>query len=189
MEFKRVTTKELCSAALIELCETHDINKISVRDVVEHANISRQSFYYHFMDMSDLVCYTAAMPGLQDDMLVYDRKHMVDSLRFQREHRGFFSQIGAHEGQNALRRTYVAWVKNLLGRFADPSELSSGELARRRLCIALYAHGCIEITLEWAASGMQEEPEDVVEAMVAMTPDFLRNILWTEPFKAENYPQ
>lgn len=45
-------TKELLAQSLTELMVTTPLEKISVNDIVEHAGVGRNTFYYHFEDKS-----------------------------------------------------------------------------------------------------------------------------------------
>ena len=48
-------TKLLISQSFLELLKKRSIDKITVRDIVEGCNITRQTFYYHFKDVFDLI--------------------------------------------------------------------------------------------------------------------------------------
>ena len=48
-------TKQLLAQSLQELMATAPLEKISVNDIVDHANVGRNTFYYHFEDKYDLV--------------------------------------------------------------------------------------------------------------------------------------
>ena len=48
-------TKTLLAESLQDLMRTHPLEKISVNDIVEHAGVGRNTFYYHFADKYDLV--------------------------------------------------------------------------------------------------------------------------------------
>lgn len=47
-------TRERIAEALLELMKKKNIDKITVKDVVDHCNITRQTFYYHYQDMRDV---------------------------------------------------------------------------------------------------------------------------------------
>ena len=51
-------TKQALATAFKELLEKRHINKITVRDIVEICGVNRQTFYYHFKDIYDLLAYT-----------------------------------------------------------------------------------------------------------------------------------
>ena len=48
-------TKYALAAALTSLLNTTTLDNITVKDIVERANVSRQTFYYHFKDVYDLL--------------------------------------------------------------------------------------------------------------------------------------
>lgn len=42
-------TKKLIAMSLKELCKTNPLRKITIRDIVEHCDINRSTFYYHLL--------------------------------------------------------------------------------------------------------------------------------------------
>ena len=52
--FMASNKKEIIVESFLNLLETNDYDKISVTDIVENCNISRQTFYYHFSDIDAL---------------------------------------------------------------------------------------------------------------------------------------
>lgn len=49
------STKERIADEFYALTQTKNLDKISVKDIVEACDISRQTFYYHFRDIPDLL--------------------------------------------------------------------------------------------------------------------------------------
>lgn len=55
-ENRRVqVTKKMLKDALLEMLETKDISKISIRELCENANINRSTFYQHYGSQYDLL--------------------------------------------------------------------------------------------------------------------------------------
>ena len=62
--------KAAVADALLELIRRKDADKITVKDLVEVCGISRQTFYYHFKDIYDLVewaCIEDASKALKEN--------------------------------------------------------------------------------------------------------------------------
>lgn len=57
-EQKSRETKRRLSASLKKLMQRTDFNKISINDLVKDAGLNRNSFYYHFNNIFDLLKYT-----------------------------------------------------------------------------------------------------------------------------------
>ena len=49
------TTKIAIAYAFKDLLSEKPINKITINDITDKCNINRQTFYYHFQDIRDLV--------------------------------------------------------------------------------------------------------------------------------------
>ena len=54
-----VNMKNMIAEAFVKLSDEKAIDKITVKDVVEECNISRQSFYYHFQDILEVIEWSA----------------------------------------------------------------------------------------------------------------------------------
>ena len=52
-------TKEKIALAVKELMRQKSIRKITVQDIMEETGMKRQSFYYHFQDLMDVVEWSA----------------------------------------------------------------------------------------------------------------------------------
>ena len=50
-----VNMKVMIADALMKLSREKDVDKITVKDLVEECHISRQSFYYHFQDILEVI--------------------------------------------------------------------------------------------------------------------------------------
>lgn len=51
----RGDTDELLSAALVKRLQEDSLDKISIRSITDECGLNRQTFYYHFRDIYDLV--------------------------------------------------------------------------------------------------------------------------------------
>ncbi len=50
-----LTTKRALEASFKKLLSKHSLDKITVKDIVEDCGVNRQTFYYHFHDVYDLM--------------------------------------------------------------------------------------------------------------------------------------
>ena len=50
-------TKHAIVATFWQLLEEKTYNKITVQDIVDRCHVNRNTFYYHFQDIPDLICY------------------------------------------------------------------------------------------------------------------------------------
>lgn len=66
-----VDMKRMIADAFFELSANKSVDKITVKDLVESCNISRQTFYYHFQDITEVIEWKLQQELQQ--MLAYSR--------------------------------------------------------------------------------------------------------------------
>ena len=61
-------TKKALASSLKEILKTKPISKVTVSDICSNCGIRRQSFYYHFADLPELmewICWTEGEEALK----------------------------------------------------------------------------------------------------------------------------
>ena len=75
-------TKRLLAQSLMDLMTTTPLEKISVNDIVDHAGVGRNTFYYHFQDVPNLLKWTLEQEAV-DIVKKFDLlNELEDALRF-----------------------------------------------------------------------------------------------------------
>lgn len=94
-ERRKARTRRSLQDAAIELLTDKHYSEITVRDVIDHADIGRTTFYLHFNDMGDL--WASCAERVIDEMTESFASHSVDSLLTTPE---FGIKITEHIAQN-----------------------------------------------------------------------------------------
>ena len=177
------------SETLMDMCETRRLSDITVADLVERAGTARQTFYNHFSDINDLICYAGSLPVRSVSQPFADFEGTRRVYALTRQHRAFFSQLPAQVGQNNFWETTTAWLKRMYyERFLD-DRMDPDELAYRKTCIDLYCSGSTAVTRAWCASGMEASDEAMARVMYAMTPPFAKDGVDGLPARVSDYPR
>ncbi len=156
--------------ALKQLLIDKPLRKISVAELCRVAVINRQTFYYHFNDIFDAAAWVFAREvadhilahasysewaGGLEHLMVYMREHaeqamaVIDSLPWSRTER-FFHAV--------LRQMMTAVVDELL---AQPPAIVL-EAADRAFVIEHYTVAVWGHIVHWLATGMADDPHDLV---------------------------
>ena len=136
-----VNVKPLIADAFLKLSKEKNIDKITVKDIVDECGISRQSFYYHFQDIYDLLSWT-----------------------FRQD----FEKLFADRSQSP---TLEAWIQNLIHYLKEnasvcKSALSSmGGDAFRRICVEDIS-GMMHDRLRELCRG-RDVPDDYLDFLAA----------------------
>ena len=113
-------TKELLAQSLTELMVTTPLEKISVNDIVEHAGVGRNTFYYHFEDKFDLVNWyfqSGATQFFGNARPLRQLVHPADgSGRIPLQNKTFYVNALAYTGQNCLQEYVFHYLSEMFGQ-------------------------------------------------------------------------
>lgn len=117
-------TKNRLSAALKKLMKKKDFQKISINDLTREAKLNRNSFYYHFNNIYDLLKYTFendATAIFQRIDLNHNMDRAVSSiLKYLDKNKAFcmsaYKSLGKAELRKFLHRDFYDIVEHAINR-------------------------------------------------------------------------
>ena len=89
-------TKQKIAQALRQLMSQRPLSKITVQDVMERAQMKRQSFYYHFQDIYDVlgwICERQLGEPLREDPELDFEAWCLRLIRLMEEDRAFYRRV------------------------------------------------------------------------------------------------
>ena len=156
-------TKEALANALKNLLKQKSLSKISVKDITDYCNISRNTFYYHFKDKYELMNWIFRTDMLTNVNTFDDPSKLTESFvkvcKCLYENRSFYLACFQYMGQNSLFEYlydiyYELWKINIdMGYSECGFKLSESELS---LMAKLKAHALVGIITDWVADGMHD---------------------------------
>ena len=127
----KLDTKQRIAAALRQLMQERPLRKITVQDLMERTQMKRQSFYYHFQDIRDVlvwICTQQLMLPMQARTDLCFEDWLMAALRILSEDRGFYRRVMAFADPPILTAFCAELVQpriaQLLFPGQDPSRLS-----------------------------------------------------------------
>ena len=161
-------TKRAISASLKKLLCEKTLSKITVQDIADDCGINRQTFYYHFQDIYDLVEWTC----IEDTEKVLKENRTYDTWQegflavfaLAKKDKVFIDNIYRSVSLEMLEQYLYRLVYPLLKNVID--EKAKGLPARDedKKCIAdFYKYAFVGVLLEWIRDDMREQPEEIVE--------------------------
>lgn len=157
--------------AFWQLLEERPYNKITVRDIVERCQINRNTFYYHFHDIPELLESTIKMDvdhiiqtyskfGSPIDCLVPIVEH---TLKQKKAMLHIYRSVQRDIFQNQLERimfhVVTQYVDTVTAELTLPPE-------DKNLLIQFYKCSLLGITLDWMDKGMNF---DLLKAVTRIT--------------------
>ena len=179
-------TKRALAQALKDLMRHQSFQKISVGEICEACGMNRKSFYYHFRDKHDLVCWI-----FQTEF--FEHLHMTDGFTgwsllsdacgYLYGERAFYRDILAIDGQNSLREYLKEQTHPLLVEFAHEmlEGFDAGELD---FCLSFYTDSFLTSIVRWLSAPEVIQPEEYIEQirrLLENTARLIRQIIPGDP--------
>ncbi|WP_412989441.1 TetR/AcrR family transcriptional regulator [Pediococcus siamensis] len=159
-------TKQILRVSLIELLDVQPLEKITVSQLVAHADIARSTFYLHYTDIFDLydqlVTSTVAelVTNLQESYpttQVYSELLEQLMAEIAANYAIFHTLVKSNE-LNFINHIKPIFIKKIMQ--LDP--LSKDPLENKLMSI-LAVGGTVDVLVEWIRKGMTPDAKTVAE--------------------------
>ena len=163
-------TKVALADSLKKLLQIKTLDKITVKDIVEDCGVNRQTFYYHFHDIYDLLgwffikeaekivgnkkTYTTWQQGfLQAFKYVNNDKKLIINA---------YNSIGREYLENYLYSIVYELLKDIVEEKAEGMDVSDED---KKFVADFYKYAFVGLSLEWIRMGMKDDPELIIEKL------------------------
>lgn len=160
-------TKELISSAFIKLLNEKPFDKITIKDIVVECNINRNTFYYYYSDVYDLleeifkkemydIIETHKETGgwmegfLKVALTAYNHKKIIHNICNSKSYDYFISY---------MFRACNHIVVDVVQYAAKDRNVPMEDI---EFIATFYEHGLVGTISEWFKSGMKTEPIELV---------------------------
>ena len=143
-------TKQALAAALKELMAQKPIENITIHDLTEHCGIRRQTFYYHFEDVYDLL------------------RWMFQVFRYIEENRAVCLCALKSVGRKELKRFFEADIHAIIYRTVEQlgNEVGAIQAGVTKDDVDLLTHfyvlACVGLLESWLLGEIDRTPEELI---------------------------
>jgi len=144
------------------------LNRISVRQIVDLSGVNRQTFYYHFQDIYQLVSYiyeteaVASIAGYKTYSTWADGFYRV--FQYIENNREFclntLNSLSRFHLDNYL---YTVTHDLLMGVIEEISAGMNVKSKYKEFMANFYTLAFIGLVIQWMTSGMKEDPKIIIE--------------------------
>lgn len=164
------TTKRALGESLKKLLVHKSLDKITVSDITEDCAVNRQTFYYHFRDIYDLIewIYLNEAARALDGKKTYDTwqqgfRQLFDyALRNREFVESTYHSISREHLEAYLDREVDGLMRGVIG------ELSKGKPMRENdsaFMARFYTYAFVGLMLDWIRGGMKTDPDDIISRL------------------------
>lgn len=166
-------TQRAMAESLKKLLSQKTLDKITVKEITDDCGVKRQTFYYHFKDIYDLLEWTFIQEGEQfidrDRICETWQDVYLEVFRYIEKNRNFTMNAYNSVGREHLERYLYQIVYDLIARFIHQMD-KEGKISRddRDFICDFYKFGLVGIILEWLGRGMKEDPQVITEKLTRL---------------------
>ena len=161
------STKQALAATLKQLLEKKSLDDITVKEIVESCEVNRQTFYYHFQDIYDLLSWfleQEAQQALAGKYSAADwHEGLLNAFYYVQDHLKLIFHIFGSGGQALLTGHLNQMAQQIMYRVVEAScqdlEISERD---KHFIARFYKLAFAGLLLEWITGGMAEDPVDIV---------------------------
>lgn len=146
-------TKNMISDAFLVLTKEKDIDKITVKDIVEKCNITRQTFYYHFQDIMDVIEWS--MQQRMEEILSKSLKvtSMQEAVRILvssvDKHPEIIIKLMNSQKREQTERLLINTIRSYMQEMIDKKELFMDmKRSDLKMAIKFFSYAIVGILLE-----------------------------------------
>lgn len=168
------TTKKALASSLKKLLAEKTIDKITVIDIVNDCEVNRQTFYYHFKDIYDLVewIYTSEASRALGNKKTYDtwQQGFTEIFKYVLNNKTFVINTYHSLSREHLENFLYNETYNLLIGVIDEKACGIPVREDDKSFIAhFYKYAFVGLMLEWISKGMRENPSAIIERVGILT--------------------
>ena len=166
------TTKMAISYALKELVLEKSLNKITIQDIADKCGINRQTFYYHFQDIIDLVRWILFSDAekLVKGNKTYDtwQKGYLAVFETIKKDKVFIINIYHHAPREYITEYLYSVTLDLLNDVVEEKvkELKLKVRDEDKFFVSnFFKYSLVGLVLDWIDKGMDMEPKEIVNKL------------------------
>ena len=178
-------TKKALATSLKELLEEKSIRKITVGEICDRCGVRRQTFYYHFSDLPELVewiCCSEAEAAIQKNRNYATwEEGFYDVFLLAKKEKAFIMNIYHGVSRDTLERYLCNLTKPLLKHVVDEvaSSLHIEDVTEsdKDFVARFYTVAFVDVMIGWVDRSMQEDPKVIIGHLSPLVKGTISNAL------------
>lgn len=166
-------TKKAIVETFMNLIKEQSLDKITVKDIVETCGVNRNTFYYYYQDIYDLIddIFTTETKRVIEDTATY--ANWYDELREVAklivENRVAIKHIYDSKSRDVLDAYLDSICSKLIRSYVDRQAADLNASERDKDFVAsFYGHSLVGITLQWVRSSAPPDSEVFLRRVAAV---------------------
>lgn len=174
-------TKLTLANALLGLLETNSMHKITVTQITQKSNLTRQTFYRNFEDKEALInwyfeklCLDSFKEMANQTTL---KEALIKKFQFIQSQSTFFKEAFKEDDYNSLTNYDYRCIYDFYKNKIEQKTQIDSELD---FLLQMYCHGSIEMTKDWVQNNMSLNITTLVNLLIESMPERIKQFIQIE---------
>ena len=168
-------TRKIIKESFYTLLREKPVEKITVRELCEKAEINRSTFYKHYLDCYDLLDkieeealerFDALLAGIEIKGM---RPTLTEVLYILQENAALFEVFQRHSGNHGFTHRLAGRCFHYMERHMPSAPAQGPNQSKQGMGYAYLVGGAAAVIEFWLWGGCQEKPEQVADLIVGLT--------------------
>ncbi len=186
MDRKKRYTRMVLQDSLIELMREKPINKITIKELCENADVNRSTFYAHFSDQYELlntieeetlnwakVAFENLVGSASDEAETI--KGLEGICQYIADNSKHLQILMSEQGDISFQKQLFTLVYHLLG--INPQANQNGDGDSKELSLIFAVNGCVGLIQHWLKTGLRESPQEIAGIIFKMTAQTIKYLI------------
>lgn len=166
-KMSEIMTKRALEQALKSVLKTKNLKKVTIQDIADECGINRNTFYYHFKDIYDLVEWICIEDGKKalSQYRQYDNweNGTIGLLNMMLENKAFVENVYRNVGRERMESFLFPQIKQVIASIVyEEAEGISVTDEEKEFAAEMYQYIFVGVILRWIHEGMKDNPDELV---------------------------
>lgn len=160
-------TKKVLASSLKGLMKKKPLKKITIKDIVSDCDVNRQTFYYHFQDIYDLVdwIYKTEVIDNISEYKTYKKwkEGFLGIFHYIEDNESFcmntLDSLGKDHLANFLYNNTFDLLISVVNEISEGMDVLDED---KEFIANFYTYAFVSLVIMWMKDGMKESPEGIV---------------------------
>lgn len=175
-------TKKALATSLKKLLSKKELSKITISNITDDCGVNRQTFYYHFKDVYDLLEWIYLNEVIQslDVKDTYDtwQQGFLSIFEYILNNKDFVKNTyNSISREFFLRFIYNQTTELLMNIIEEKSKNLEVKKEDKKFIANFYKYGFVGIVQDWIENGMKENPNNIIKKLDSIIDGNFENAL------------
>lgn len=175
---KRRSTEQLLADSIVDLMDSKDLEKITVQQIVDNCNVTRQTFYRYFYDKYQLVnwIFQSEVEEIIHQSLVDDpwEEVLARMLKKMKDKKSFYHNIIHSDSQTYLQNLIIDYTHRAYEKEIERRGNIEEVDKNMEFSLQFNSYGAVGSIFNWIANGMEESPSSLAKRILSNMPNRMK---------------